>query len=324
MPNINIKNLIIFGDSMSDIGNKRETVMGVVARALGLMRTNEIGRYSDGRNWTDFLWEWAGARSMVQTDRATTYSNTEVHRSLTADSSQDSGFGRPITYCNYAEGGAMGASDRPATGLGTFKEQVQRYIAERGKFALSGDTLHILWFGLNDLVTNERPPDTMGYVVDELGTGMRSINMEFGSEKEHFLVLNLPSPAGAIRLLKLNDIKVAAGFHKGALVFNEQLAGLTNGYYYDKPERVLLVDLFEWLAAISDNPAEYGLELRPQPQGVAVRYQALSAASAHRNCVTTSDDAHPTEAVYKLIARQVAKTLRTKYELGSLSTSRLL
>lgn len=52
-----IDRLVVFGDSMSDIGNKRVTGTGKFARMLGMMRTNEVGRFSDNRNWTDFLWE---------------------------------------------------------------------------------------------------------------------------------------------------------------------------------------------------------------------------------------------------------------------------
>lgn len=44
------QNLIVLGDSLSDIGIKRETPAGMFARAAGMMRTNEAGRYRDGKN----------------------------------------------------------------------------------------------------------------------------------------------------------------------------------------------------------------------------------------------------------------------------------
>ncbi len=50
-----VRNLIIFGDSMTDIGIKKGSVYGVLGRALREMRVNEIGRFSDRKNWTDFL-----------------------------------------------------------------------------------------------------------------------------------------------------------------------------------------------------------------------------------------------------------------------------
>jgi len=46
--------------------------------------------------------------------------------------SSGSRFGTPpargFAYANYAEGGAMGASDRSSIGLGTFKEQHKRFM----------------------------------------------------------------------------------------------------------------------------------------------------------------------------------------------------
>lgn len=319
MPKVTINNLIIFGDSMSDIGNKRQSGMGRFARLISAMRTNDVGRYSDGRNWTDFLWQWAGGISMIQTDKNTSNDNTEVHRSLSCDSSQDSGFGRPIVYCNYAEGGAMGASDRSATGLGVFKDQLKRYFKERDAFPLTGNTMHILWFGLNDLVTNGRKPDTMDKVVEEMASMMAGIKMY--DSKAHFMVIELPNPASAVRFLKKNDIKEALELNKGACHFNKHLGGLTNGHYYDGKDDVLLVAMYDWVDTVNGNLAKYHLENGAQPHGVKVNYGTLSDSTTHRRHVATSDDAHPTEAVYKLIAKEIARALVTKYELGILSRS---
>jgi len=220
----------------------------------------------------------------------------------------------------------MGASDRSAVGLGTFKEQVIRYMAEREKCPLEGPTLHILWFGLNDLVTNGRPPNTMDAVVDELGTGMRTIDMNFGQKNSHYLILNLPSPAGAVRLLKQNDLRQVAQFDKGALFFNQHLEGL-KGKYYDSANNVTLVDMYSYVDSINNNLEDHGLVNKAQPQGVKVDYGMFGEDGDKdnnvRKYVATSDDAHPTEAVYKLMAQLVAKTVRTNYELGTLGKSLL-
>jgi phospholipase/lecithinase/hemolysin len=326
MPAIELKNLIIFGDSMSDIGNKREQGMGRVARVIKMMRTNDVGRFSDTRNWTDFLWEWAGGRRLVWKDQATSYQNTLVHRTLSRDSNQDSGFGRPFYYCNYAEGGAMGASDRPGTGLGTFKTQVETYIEQRKLFPLTGPTMHIIWFGLNDLVTNERPPDTMGKVVEEIGRLMLKIDIHFGRQDHHYMVVNLPSPAGAQRYLQKNELRQVFGLEKGTQVFNEQLNGLIDGRYYKGKPNVSVVDMFSFVNDINDRPQAHNLVNKSQPHGVKVDYGMFGAGgdAALRRYVATSDDAHPTEAVYKLMGKCIATDLRARYSLGSLSNSRLV
>jgi phospholipase/lecithinase/hemolysin len=158
-----LQNLVIFGDSLSDIGNKREAPTGWLARAAKLMRTNEIGRYSDGKNWTDFLIEWAGAQSLVLFDRKETEVSSAEHRSLSEKSfilGTNVGKSLPVRYVNYAEGGAIAASDwRPMAGsLGYLKDQVAAYIKQRRGMgsAFTGNTLHIIWIGLNDIITAER------------------------------------------------------------------------------------------------------------------------------------------------------------------------
>ncbi|WP_280395831.1 hypothetical protein, partial [Nocardia brasiliensis] len=78
-----VQNLIVLGDSLSDVGNKREAPTGLFARALKAMRTNEIGRFSDGKNWTDFLVEWTGADPLVRGDKDATDSATLPPRTQT-------------------------------------------------------------------------------------------------------------------------------------------------------------------------------------------------------------------------------------------------
>ncbi|MFE1795978.1 hypothetical protein ACFW9L_07400 [Streptomyces sp. NPDC059517] len=82
------KNLVVLGDSMSDIGNKWTWPTGELGRllnALGLggMRVNETGRFSDGKNWTDFLVEWATGESIMWGNKDVTLAASSQHRALT-------------------------------------------------------------------------------------------------------------------------------------------------------------------------------------------------------------------------------------------------
>ena len=49
-----VRNVIVFGDSLFDIGVKWTTGMGRFARKIGKMTVNPSGRFSDCRNWTDY------------------------------------------------------------------------------------------------------------------------------------------------------------------------------------------------------------------------------------------------------------------------------
>ncbi|TSC33126.1 SGNH/GDSL hydrolase family protein [Corallococcus sp. Z5C101001] len=367
MPRIQIDNLIIFGDSMSDIGNKAATGLGGFANTVGLMQVNELGRFSDGKNWTDFVWEWAGGLSMFRgadpfdeesTAKKESVAATVVHRSLTVDSNEDSGFGRPITYVNYAEGGAMGASDRPSTGLGTFRQQVLRFRAELTRCPLSGTTLFIIWFGLNDLVTNKRDPATMKQVVLEMFGLIRELHIATAGQG-HFLLINLPDPADAARYAKKKTEKLVWGFTKGAMSFNALLAEFVGAA---NPNHFRLVDMFTALkminASLDRNHLTAGAQagrvpvnyphvgplpapplvpgppiprLAPPPSSPHARSKPFVAVDAPRvsyryaplppTPVATSDKAHPTQAVYRLMAREIARNIVGRYELGKLSQS---
>ncbi len=323
---IEVKNLIIFGDSMSDIGNKREQGMGIVARGLGLMRTNAVGRFSDTRNWTDLLWEWAGGSRLVWKDQETSLENTVVHRTLTVDSNQDSGFGRPFYYCNYAEGGAMGASDRSATGLGTFKDQLLRYIAQRDKFPLKGPTLHILWFGLNDLVTNARPPDKMDGVVDEMGAIMKGINMKYGMQDEHFLVVNLPSPAGRAAVPQEERPQGGRLARRGRAFLQQAPGGVADGYYYDNGKNVTLVDMYSFVNTVNDNLEAYKLSMPHNPMASRWTTACSATAAMPRSAATSRRATTPTppRPSTSSWASTSPRPLRTRYSLGKLSSSKLL
>ncbi|MGV9674111.1 hypothetical protein ACWDSJ_02410 [Nocardia sp. NPDC003482] len=167
---IPLQNLIVLGDSLSDIGTMDITVLGTIAKAARKMTTNETGRYSDGRNWTDFLYEWVGSDKLVVLNADATREKSTIFRSLTAQSqiplSNTVQNGPLVRYANLAKGGAVAASDVAAKGgaLSHLEAQCTRYIEERTKLgtAFTGATLHIIWIGLNDIVTCNRPDTLLG------------------------------------------------------------------------------------------------------------------------------------------------------------------
>jgi hypothetical protein len=71
-----------------------------------------------------------------------------------------------LHYSNYAQGGAMGASDKYGIGLGTFDAQATEFLSNVGSSG-NHNCLYIIWFGLNDLITNGRAWDKMQDVADE-------------------------------------------------------------------------------------------------------------------------------------------------------------
>jgi phospholipase/lecithinase/hemolysin len=222
-----IHTVIVFGDSLSDIGKKWTQPMGTVAYYLREMRVSPSGRFSDCRNWTDFMFEEAGGVSMVIDDASGTRKLSERHMTLVgaveASINPVFNFTREnrFTYVNYAEGGACG--DTPfenAFALGTFKDQVNEFEANCKGIPGSvremkplGNVLFIVWFGANDLYTANRPGNQMQCVATEIALTQRQrldeIAKVYGLSAT-FIFVDMARPLTSVRYqMRLEKAKIA-------------------------------------------------------------------------------------------------------------------
>ena len=312
-----IKRLIIFGDSLSDIGVKRNTLLGAFAALLGKMRTNQVNRFSDNRNWTDFIWEWAGGQPLIITNKATSDAAALPHLTWSQNSSAGSAQGNPVYYANYAEGGAMGGSDRYGVGLGTFREQFERYKKDLKKYGPApGAGLYLIWFGLNDLVTNNRSPVDMKPVADQMSQICQEIIAL--DPNAAFLFGNLPDPNSAVRYIGQEAAAKVVGYSNGSLEFGHELAKEIKDHF-PKTTPAGIVDIYTPMFHVCQNLDSYGFTKGAQPPGIEVRYGAPPKDQLAAYKTTTSDEAHPTEEVYKVIAQIWASEIRKHFELGTLS-----
>ena len=67
--------VLVFGDSLSDIGRKWKTKAGRMATSTNQMYVSSSGRFSDCRNWTDYMIEAATGKSLVVDSAAAILSN---------------------------------------------------------------------------------------------------------------------------------------------------------------------------------------------------------------------------------------------------------
>jgi len=311
----NVKRLIIFGDSLSDIGVKRKTVAGQFASLFGLMRTNQVNRYSDNRNWTDFIWEWAGGLPLITVDKATSEAAATPHLTWSRNSNQGSSIGGPLYYANYAEGGAMGGADRWGAGLGTFREQFTRYKNDlKGYGPEPGVGLYLIWFGLNDLVTNGREPTDMKAVALQMSQICQEIIAL--DPNASFLFGNLPNPQDAVRYMGQEATDKVLGFSQGSFEFGHELAKEITAHFPRNPAAV--VDIYTPMDHVGRNLNSYGFTKGKQPTGVEVRYGATPRDQLAAFYTTTSDAAHPTEEVYRVIAQIWSDEIKKHFELGLL------
>jgi phospholipase/lecithinase/hemolysin len=226
--------VVVFGDSLCDIGKKWKSTTGALAKWTHAMYVSPTGRYSDCRNWTDFMVEAAGGKSMVALTPEETITKSVGFTSLKKGNvlSSDSSSSQPFLYANYAEGGACGDAP-PGTWsavLGKFETQVDEFekdckaLPQRGL----GNTLFIIWFGLNDIYTANRKAEEMPavaqVVADKQRTRLaqivenhnRSIHGVGGTCK--FIFVDLCRPLASVRYTKRlqiveTNLKTLLGHH---------------------------------------------------------------------------------------------------------------
>jgi phospholipase/lecithinase/hemolysin len=219
--------VVVFGDSLSDIGKKWKTTSGKTAIKTNQMYVSPTGRFSDCRNWTDFMFEAATGATMIADTPTTTIAISERFTSLSYMNPvlNQAFHNEAFQYANYAEGGACG--DTPASlsaDLGTFKEQVDAF--QKDYKALQrplGNTLFIVWFGANDLYTAGRKAAEMPQVATQIASTQRQCLAEFVKGQNQatlgadlakncvckFIFVDLCRPLSSVRYTKLLNVAEA-------------------------------------------------------------------------------------------------------------------
>ncbi|MBV8408146.1 MAG: hypothetical protein JOY64_10985 [Alphaproteobacteria bacterium] len=366
--------VIVFGDSLSDIGKKWLTKSGRLAKFTNQMHTSPTGRFSDCRNWTDFMYEAATGDSLLTGTAAEAVAKSADHTSY---SKECAAFG--FQYANYAEGGACG--DRPASKalfLGTFKDQIDSFEADCKSSGLPlGNALFIVWFGANDLYTAKRVPGQMDQVAREIAKTQRDRLAKIFDEWNmataplegpytcKFIFADLCRPLSSVRYsmsLKKAEDKVIAhmgkkyskeqakhnqslsnaentleqagwqgklpnrfgranaeeklrrqiesikSFEEGVRFFNQTLASIAsgNGDLVAKLANCLSEDTIEQLLIRRD----YGLKFGAMDEEAAFVSAPKYDENNQPHTLTTIDEAHPTDQMYRLIWWEIFEQIK--------------
>ncbi len=328
-----IRNVIVFGDSLSDIGKKWKTNSGQVAQKLKKMYVSPTGRFSDCRNWTDFMYEEATkGRSLIQSTVEESIKFSQQHTTLDSASVESAGHHQWFVYANYAEGGACGDtpwSNSKKPFLGTFKNQIQAFkkdaaaVRKRwtGHFNLEDATLFIIWFGANDLFTAKRPFGEMGLVAYKVAVDMRN-DLNAFMRNSNFVFVNLPDPLASVRyqtrrdqadsntekgktmLANIEDLK------KGVTIFNEMLRKHVEA---NSQSRVVNLNTFITETNLRNLVLkDMGLQDGAENQPSTVHYAPSEYRSQYDNSkLAVVDGAHPTDRAYELIWKLIRREIKT-------------
>ncbi|HGJ5858940.1 MAG TPA: SGNH/GDSL hydrolase family protein [Arsenophonus nasoniae] len=344
------RNVIVFGDSLSDTGLMASSIIGKLASAFGAMTVNPTGRYSDCRNWTDHMFEAAtGGESLMMASASISKKLTSKHQSF----SQDSGWGQSsdlwFRYANYAVGGATGGIPYGIAhkcSLTTMKNEVNAFRKDFSSLGITDENfLFIVWFGANDLYTAGLPASRMSEVAIKIADKRRKeLASIVGASNAHFIYINMGLPLSAARYQEMvnsarqkyqtstnkdkakrifaNVRQQINNFESGAMLFNHTLREITErncDMYVDmasllKPES--MTDLYE------------KLHLLEGVQAAGTSNQFIDSCNydiimGNKTKVSTSDKAHPTDRVYRVVWQKICEALWEKgYTFGTLPVAR--
>jgi phospholipase/lecithinase/hemolysin len=368
-PPVLMDTVVVFGDSLSDIGRKWTTKSGRMARATNQMYVSPSGRFSDCRNWCDYMIETATGAPQVTNTAEGMIALAQKHVKLGAGSGF-TGLDHVFRYANYAEGGACG--DTPASKgpfLSTFKDEVDWFEVDlRAAPTLPlGNTLIVVWFGANDLYTAGRKAPEMALVANAVAKTQRNRLRELVAARggtARFVFVNLARALTSVRYTKqlqdaekkllqaLNNDRAAtlSGGRASNLWHGQQALAIAAARRHtpdrfttmgrairDLQEKVAMVKNFEagvmaYNTQLSINAtgngdmvAEIGNILSEETVARLLEgnYGLVSGAMTQRATqvasqdyaatprpITTIDEVHPTDAMYKLIWEEIYATFQ--------------
>jgi outer membrane lipase/esterase len=263
---VNYTSLYVFGDSLSDPGNRYDASGGTTPPSPPYFE----GRFSNGPVWAEHLAADFEARG--------------------------------LDTANFAFGGATAvgsAVNDPS--IEDLPDQLESFaLAPK---TLGRRPVATLWVGANDIIGTINATPTPEAVATAAVGAASAVARSIGTLRDYgvrdFVVLNLPAldtvpaftsaPEGARALAGL-----------GSDLFNETLAGLIDGM--ERKKRITQIDMEAVFADVIANPRKYGVENATVPcidPGVSVCSPALAELLAFY------DPLHPNSVIHGEIAALV-------------------
>ncbi|HXJ94978.1 MAG TPA: SGNH/GDSL hydrolase family protein [Terriglobia bacterium] len=241
-----ISQLVVFGDSLSDVGNVYIATGGAEPAPPGYT----AGLFTDGPDsspaTTGPLGVWVqqlgGMMGVVSPGPSLAGGN------------------------NYAFGGALTGYD-PTFGSGGepyVGDQVNEYLAGHSG-TLPSNALYVFWAGANDLFTGVNSPSAAVMNISA------NISTLYGDGARNFLLLNMPPLGDTPDILALGPAEVAY-FNGLSLEYNSDLSSTIAMLDADDPGiRIVGEDVYALVLAMLADPSAYGFVNTDTPaQGLSV------------------------------------------------------
>lgn len=267
----NFKQLVIFGDSLSDNGNAYALTGGQEPPDPPYY----AGRWTNGPNWVDYL--------------PTVASPAEPVTPITAF------FVNPDVGTNVAIGGSTSipvtsSSTTTTTALRSLAVQISAFVAKNGG-RIPGNDLYVIWIGANDFDAGIRDPNV---TVAAIGAGIAQLR-EAGAK--------------AITLIDVPDISLTPSLKAGggAVVQAAKnfVTAVNAGLQVEAPilawalgVQLQLIDVNGILGELVMNPAAFGFK---NSSGYALE-PSTGGGDLKQNDYVFFDGFHPTTLVHRIFA----------------------
>ncbi|WP_242602185.1 SGNH/GDSL hydrolase family protein [Legionella nagasakiensis] len=350
MEPIQIKHIIMMGDSLSDRGtlNKR-FLFGCIPMSYisGLNKYSPDGRFTNGLVWSDHVTASIASdftikrlqkkRHMDDTDIADAVIARDkrilhaIYDSYSLDDDRFVNYRGKVWVRSYCEGGLMSHdygwtlsssitrffSRIILSALADMRKKILQYDKEHHiSYQQKAETLVVEWSGANDLVTVNAKP-SIEEVDKAIAARIQNVKKLMAAGYRHFVLFNLPDLSLTPRFQAKSE-KEREEARRCSLYFNTQLQNACEQLNRDYPYCV--VDVFDVNTEFSDiyqNPSRYYFD--PAKRATAYTESAdfddpsdgFSPASGYM----FYDDLHPSADMHALLAYHFYSRLSTRYEL---------
>jgi phospholipase/lecithinase/hemolysin len=281
--------LVAFGDSLSDVGNMYDLVVGLGGQAAAIavgINPNfyDVGRWSNGPLWVEDVNNRLGFTNLTQNN------------------------GTDASGLDFAWGGATSGSGYSYTVLNNLLTQVGNYSSLLGtnpaQLPNPATTLYTVWAGGNDVTdyVGGNTSVTPNSVAANLATAITSLYNDGG---RYFLVPNLPPLGNKPDYLNTGNETIANDF---VTLYNTDLANTLSGLEVSLPDvTIVSYDVHGLFEDVLANPGSYGISnvtapaFVNDPDGSA----PFGSVVSNPNNYLFWDNTHPTTTIQMDMGEQV-------------------
>lgn len=269
--------IIVFGDSLSDVGNAYAATGGKVPPA-----PYYAGRFSNGPLWVEKLaYGLAAPRVTPSSQGGTDYAYAGAATGATPLGTQ---LGTPTGYSPF-----MTSDGKFIANVPSLPSQVASYIASLKGGMPSAGALAIVWAGANDFFDGQRDPTIPAKNI------AAAVSTLIGAGLKDFLIPNLPDLSKTPFGLSSSPA-MQQGLQALSVGFNNALNGYLGPLTSAAGVNIHTLDTFGLFQKIQTNPAWFHLSNVTQ-EGILT---GIPSAPGY----LFWDDVHPTAAGHEILASQ--------------------